>query len=55
MKFFLNKEPESKNSVIKAIFKTNGHMFALFSVVRLILTILDCAIPVLLKEFVQYL
>ena len=52
MKYYIEKEPDSKNSVIKAIWATNGPMFALFVAGRLILTAAECYHPVLLQEFV---
>jgi hypothetical protein len=55
MQYYLKKDPESKNSVIKAIFATNGWMFFLFVVGKLILTVLELAIPVLMKEFITFM
>ena len=55
MQYYLKTEPESKNSVIKAIFATNGWMFAFFVVCKLILTVLELAIPILMKEFITFM
>ena len=41
--------------MIKAIFATNGWWFFLFVVGKLILTVLELAIPVLMKEFITFM
>ena len=55
MLYYIKKEPDSKNSVPKAIFATFGYKYCIFVLGKLILTVLECAIPVLLKEFMSYM
>ena len=55
IKYYSDKEPESKNSIIKALAATQGKMFALICAVKLLLTAMDMAIPVLQTVIIEYL
>ena len=55
IKYYHDKNPESKTSVIKALAATQGKMFALICVVRLLLTALDMAMPLLMTVIIEYL
>ena len=47
IKYYSDKDPESKQSIIKALAASQGRMFMLICAVRMLLTALDMAIPIL--------
>ena len=53
--YYMEKDPESKSSIIKAVFATNYHFFALITAVRFTLCVMEVAIPILLTEFTKYM
>lgn len=55
IKFYSEKEPESKTSIIKALAATQGKMFGIICAVRMLLTAMDMAIPVLQTIIIEYL
>ena len=47
IKYYSDKDPESKQSIIKALAASQGRMFMLICAVKMLLTALDMAIPIL--------
>ena len=55
MKYYITKEPNSKNSVIKGVFMTNATKFIAFVLCKIVLSSADLCIPYLISEFVKYI
>ena len=55
IKYYSDKDPESKQSIIKALAASQGRMFMLICAVRMLLTALDMAIPILQTYIIEYL
>ena len=55
MEYYLKKDPDSKNSVIKAVWDINKWWFLIFILGRLVETVCQMSTPVLIKELAEYL
>ena len=55
MNFYIKSEPNSKNSVIKAIFASNSKQFVAFVFCKLVLSSCDVYTPYLISELVKYI